>query len=165
MTLVEVLQVFGQCKRYVHRPPRSVLIAGRGPGAWSSAAPPRAGIRVSVFEKRPALSRASRASTFHTADSGIPGRLGVASAIGAGRCEESATWRKISSGPFEMSDCAGDRLSLRCIFEQANTHADDPESLEGLPNRRGSIQCEVIAAEKALVRLLADIRMTAGPSR
>ena len=63
-----------------------VLVAGAGPvGLVTALLLAGAGVPVRVFEKREALSRASRASTFHPPTLEILDELGLAGAAGERR--------------------------------------------------------------------------------
>ncbi|WP_144185847.1 FAD-dependent oxidoreductase [Elioraea rosea] len=78
----------------------TVLIAGAGPvGLTAALALYRAGFAVRVFEKRPSLSAASRASTFHPSTLGVLDRLGVAGALlPLGRRVEALAWLTAGRG-------------------------------------------------------------------
>jgi 2-polyprenyl-6-methoxyphenol hydroxylase-like FAD-dependent oxidoreductase len=78
----------------------TVLVAGAGPvGLTAALALHRAGIGVRVIEKRPALTAASRASTFHPSTLGILARLGVAEALlPLGRRIDALAWLSAGRG-------------------------------------------------------------------
>ena len=79
-----------------------VLVAGAGPvGLTAALALAEAGIAVTVAEKRPALSAASRASTFHPPTLAILHRLGVLDEVHhRGQVADRVQYRTASDGIF-----------------------------------------------------------------
>lgn len=94
----------------------TVLIAGAGPvGLTAAVALHRAGFAVRVFEKRPSLSAASRASTFHPSTLGVLDRLGVAEALlPLGRRVEALAWLTAGHGADAVMPMA--HLARRTSF-------------------------------------------------
>ncbi len=94
----------------------TVLIAGAGPvGLTAALALHRAGIPVRVFERRPALTAASRASTFHPSTLGVLDRLGIAHALlPLGRRVEALAWLTAGHGADAVMETA--LLARRTAF-------------------------------------------------
>lgn len=78
----------------------TVLVVGAGPvGLTAAAALHRAGVAVRVLERRPGLTAASRASTFHPASLAVLDRLGVAERlVTLGRRVDALAWLTAGRG-------------------------------------------------------------------
>ncbi|MFE0646877.1 FAD-dependent oxidoreductase, partial [Streptomyces sp. NPDC058877] len=77
---------------------RPVVVVGAGPvGLTTALVLAQGGVPVTVLESGPALSTASRASTFHPATLDLLDELGVASALrAAGREVHEIQWRDLA---------------------------------------------------------------------
>lgn len=145
-----------------------VLVAGAGPvGLVTALLLARAGIPVRVFEKREALSRASRASTFHPPTLEILDQLGLAgAAVSAGRVVREIQYLDAAHkvlARFDMSDLAAETpFPFRLHYEQAELTQTILKILTQLPNTEVSFGAEVIGAETAGERVAADVRFAAG---
>ena len=145
-----------------------VLVAGAGPvGLVTALLLARAGIPVRVFEKRGALSRASRASTFHPPTLAILDELGVAdTAVSAGRVVREIQYRDAAHkvlARFDMSDLAAEtRFPFRLHYEQAELTRTILAVLRQLPGAEVTFEAEVVGAETAGGHVAADIRFASG---
>jgi 3-(3-hydroxy-phenyl)propionate hydroxylase len=116
-----------------------VFIAGAGPvGLSAAAALVRAGVPVTVFEGASALSRESRASTFHPSTLDMLGDLGVADALVAtGLIAPRVQYRTRRDGIIAAFDFAGiadvTRHPYRLQSEQHNLTRIIDAELRGDP--------------------------------
>lgn len=124
-----------------------ILIAGAGPvGLVAAVALHQAGLPVAVFEKRPALGAASRASTFHPSTLEVLDRLGVlAPLIPRGRRIDRLGWFRAGAGLAAQLDLAllegHARFAWRWHFEQAGL---TPALLAALPAGTVRFGAEVV---------------------
>lgn len=145
-----------------------VLVAGAGPvGLVTALLLARAGIPVRVFEKREALSRASRASTFHPPTLEILDELGLAgAAVSAGRVVREIQYLDASHkvlARFDMSDLAAETpFPFRLHYEQAELTHTILGALRQLPNAEVGFGAEVIGAETVGRLVAAEIRFGSG---
>lgn len=145
-----------------------VLVAGAGPvGLVTALLLARAGIRVRVFEKREALSRASRASTFHPPTLAILDELGVAdTAVSAGRVVREIQYLNdvhTVLARFDMSHLATETpFPFRLHYEQAELTYTILGALKQLPNAEVNFGAEVVGAETAGSKVAVDVRFAAG---
>ena len=145
-----------------------VLVAGAGPvGLVTALLLAGAGVRVRVFEKREALSRASRASTFHPPTLAILDELGLAdTAVSAGRIVREIQYLDGAHqvlARFDLSVLATETpFPFRLHYEQADLTRNIVGVLQQLPNADLTFGAEVIGAETAGPRVTADIRFPAG---
>lgn len=88
------------------RPP--VVVVGAGPvGLTAALVLAREGVEVTVFETLPALSTASRASTFHPSTLDLLGELGVGrDLVSVGRKVSRIQWRDLDGGVHAEMDYA-----------------------------------------------------------
>jgi 3-(3-hydroxy-phenyl)propionate hydroxylase len=116
-----------------------VFIAGAGPvGLSAAAALVHAGVPVTVFEGASALSRESRASTFHPSTLDMLGNLGVADALVAtGLIAPRVQYRTRRDGVIAAFDFAGiadvTRHPYRLQSEQHNLTRIIDGKLRGEP--------------------------------
>ena len=145
-----------------------VLVAGAGPvGLVTALLLARAGIQVRVFEKREALSRASRASTFHPPTLAILGELGLAdTAVNAGRLVREIQYLDGAHrvlARFDMSVLETETpFPFRLHYEQAELTRDIVGALRRLPNAEVNFGAEVIGAETSGSKVAVDVRFAAG---
>jgi 3-(3-hydroxy-phenyl)propionate hydroxylase len=131
-----------------------VFIAGAGPvGLSAAAALVRAGIPVTVFEGAAALSRESRASTFHPSTLDMLGDLGVADAlIATGLMAPRVQYRTRRDGVIAAFDFAGiadvTRHPYRLQSEQHNLTRIIDGSLRGDPDYSIEFDRRVCAARQ-----------------
>lgn len=145
-----------------------VLVAGAGPvGLVTALLLARAGIPVRAFEKRQALSRASRASTFHPPTLEILDELGLAgAAVSAGRVVREIQYLDAGHkvlARFDMSGLAAETpFPFRLHYEQAELTQTILGVLRQLPNAEVSFGAEVIGAETVGRQVAAEIRIGSG---
>jgi 2-polyprenyl-6-methoxyphenol hydroxylase-like FAD-dependent oxidoreductase len=145
-----------------------ILIAGAGPvGLTAALALHQAGVSVSVFEKRAALSPASRASTFHASTLDLLDRLGVLGGLlGQGRRIDRIGWFRAGAGPAALLDLAllegHAKFPQRWHFEQAKL---TPALLAALPPGTVRFNTEVLGAtqhDDGVVLTLSDGSQVSG---
>ncbi len=113
-----------------------ILIAGAGPvGLTLALALARRGIEVRVLEKRPALSAASRASTFHPPTLEALEELGVlAPLLPGGVRVDRLLWRRVDNGVAAVLDMAVLAAETRFPFRWHREQKDlTPALLAALP--------------------------------
>src|ERR1700722_8644893 len=131
-----------------------IFIAGAGPvGLIAAAALVRAGIPVTVFEAAPALSRESRASTFHPSTLDMLDDLGVADALVAtGLIAPRVQYRSRRDGVIAAFDFAAiedlTRHPYRLQSEQHNLTRIIDASLRGDPHYRIEFDRRVCGARQ-----------------
>ena len=131
-----------------------VFIAGAGPvGLSAAAALVRAGVPVTVFEGAAALSRESRASTFHPSTLDMLGDLGVADALVAtGLIAPRVQYRTRRDGVIAAFDFAGiadvTRHPYRLQSEQHNLTRIIDRKLRGDSNYSIEFDRRVCAARQ-----------------
>ncbi|HLH87627.1 MAG TPA: FAD-dependent monooxygenase [Xanthobacteraceae bacterium] len=131
-----------------------VLIAGAGPvGLSAAAALVRAGVPVTVLESASALSRESRASTFHPSTLDMLGDLGVADALVAtGLIAPRVQYRTRRDGVIAAFDFAGiadlTRHPYRLQSEQHNLTRIIDRKLRGEPGYAIEFDRRVCAARQ-----------------
>src|SRR5882757_9539370 len=131
-----------------------VFVAGAGPvGLVAAAALVRRGIPVTVFEGAPALSRESRASTFHPSTLDMLDDLGVADALVAtGLVAPRLQYRTRRDGVIAAFDFAGiadvTRHPYRLQSEQHNLTRIIDGALRADPNYRIEFDRRVCAARQ-----------------
>jgi 3-(3-hydroxy-phenyl)propionate hydroxylase len=131
-----------------------VFIAGAGPvGLAAAAALVRAGVPVTVFEGAPALSRESRASTFHPSTLDMLDDLGLAEAlIATGLVAPRVQYRTRHDGVIAAFDFAAiadvTRHPYRLQSEQNNLTRIIDGALRAEPNYRIEFDQRVCAARQ-----------------
>ena len=148
-----------------------VIIAGAGPvGLTAGLALARAGVRVTVFEKRDSPNRVSRASTFH------PPTIGILDALGASDdlLERGTRVPEIRFIDLEGGDIARLDLSLlsddtrfpfRVHYEQAALSDRLLAALGRLPNAAVHYAGEVTAVWQDAHGVSVDVATPAGLRR
>lgn len=126
-----------------------VVVAGAGPvGLTAALVLAEAGIAVTVAEKRPALSAASKASTFHPPTLAILHRLGVLEEVHhRGQVADRVQYRTASDGIFAEFALAALKdetaFPYRLHLEQAQVTPIILERLRGFPHTRVLFDAEV----------------------
>jgi 2-polyprenyl-6-methoxyphenol hydroxylase-like FAD-dependent oxidoreductase len=119
-----------------------ILVAGAGPvGLVAALCLAQRGLRVTVLEKRPALSAASRASTFHAPTMEIFERLGILDAVrDRGHRVDRIHYYGVAEGlvaDFDLGLLAPHtRFPQRLHLEQSEICAAILPRLHALPNAR-----------------------------
>src|SRR5262249_29858809 len=135
-------------------PEDRVFIAGAGPvGLSAAAALVRQGVPVTVFEGAAALSRESRASTFHPSTLDLLDELGLAEAlIASGLVAPRVQSRTRHDGviaAFDFSAIADvTRHPYRLQSEQHNLTRIIDAKLRGDPNYRIAFDARVVGARQ-----------------
>jgi 2-polyprenyl-6-methoxyphenol hydroxylase-like FAD-dependent oxidoreductase len=145
-----------------------VLIAGAGPvGLTAALALAKAGIAVTVAEKRPALSAASRASTFHPPTLAILDRLHVLDEVHhRGQVADRVQYRTPRDGifaEFPLSSLSSDTaFPYRLHLEQAQVTPIILERLRGYRHARILFDAEVQHVAQHGPRVVVRVRHGAG---
>lgn len=147
---------------------REVVVAGAGPvGLTAALVLADAGIAVTVAEKRPALSTASKASTFHPPTLAILDRLQVLDAVkAAGYVVDRVQYRTARDGvfaEFALASLAQDTaFPFRLHLEQAELTAVMLQRLRQHPHARVLFDAEVQAVVQEGSRVTARVRHGTG---
>ena len=145
-----------------------VIVAGAGPvGLTAALALAQAGIAVTVAEKRPALSAASRASTFHPPTLAILHRLGVLDEVHhRGQVAERVQYRTPGDGifaEFPLSALEGETaFPYRLHLEQAQVTPIILERLGAFRHARILFDAEIQHVVQQGARVVARVRHGAG---
>jgi len=145
-----------------------VLIAGAGPvGLTAALALAEAGIAVTVAEKRPALSAASRASTFHPPTLAILDRLEVLDEVHhRGQVADRVQYRTPHDGifaEFALATLAGETpFPYRLHLEQAQVTPIILDRLRAYRHARVLFDAEVQHVAQHGARLIVRVRHGAG---
>ncbi len=144
-----------------------VLVAGAGPvGLTAALALAEAGIGVTVVEKRPALSAASRASTFHPPTLAILHRLGVLDEVHhRGQVADRVQYRTPEGifAEFALAALEGEtRFPYRLHLEQAQVTPIILERLKGFRHARVLFDAEVQHVAQQGPRVVVRVRHGAG---
>ena len=142
-------------------PASHVIVCGAGPvGLLTALRLARAGVSVTVLEKRAQINTASKASTFHPPTLDILDRLGLFAPVRSrGFFVHEAQYRTVE-GPFARFDFAtiADLTDhpYRMHLEQAEVAKAAIEALNALPNARIMFEAEALSThdlgERASVR-------------
>ncbi len=147
---------------------REVIVAGAGPvGLTAALALADAGVAVTVAEKRPALSTASKASTFHPPTLAILDRLRVLDAVKhEGQLVDRVQYRTASDGVFAefgLDALAPDTpFPFRLHLEQAQLTPIMLERLRAHPQARVLFDAEVRQVAQEGARVIAQVRHGTG---
>jgi 2-polyprenyl-6-methoxyphenol hydroxylase-like FAD-dependent oxidoreductase len=144
-----------------------VLIAGAGPvGLTAALALAEAGIGVTVAEKRPALSAASRASTFHPPTLAILDRLDVLDEVHhRGQVADRVQYRTPEGifAEFALAALEGEtRFPYRLHLEQAQVTPIILDRLKAFPHARVLFDAEVQRVTQQGSRVVVRVRHGAG---
>jgi 2-polyprenyl-6-methoxyphenol hydroxylase-like FAD-dependent oxidoreductase len=144
-----------------------VIVAGAGPvGLTAALALAEAGVPVTVAEKRPALSAASRASTFHPPTLAILDRLGVLDEVHhRGQVAERVQYRTPAGvfAEFPLAALEGEtRFPYRLHLEQAQVTPIILERLRAYPHARLLFDAEVTQVVQRGERVVVRVRHGAG---
>jgi 2-polyprenyl-6-methoxyphenol hydroxylase-like FAD-dependent oxidoreductase len=145
-----------------------VLVAGAGPvGLTAALLVADAGIPVTVAEKRPALSAASRASTFHPPTLAILDRMGVLDDVhDRGQVADRLQYRTVSDGvfaEFSMEALRGETaFPYRLHLEQAQLTPIILERLRRHAHARVLFDAELQEVAQHGSRVVARVRHGAG---
>ncbi|HEV2909346.1 MAG TPA: NAD(P)/FAD-dependent oxidoreductase [Candidatus Eremiobacteraceae bacterium] len=145
-----------------------VLVAGAGPvGLIAALTLADAGIAVTVAEKRPALSAASRASTFHPPSLAILDRLGVLEEVHhRGQVADRVQYRTANDGvfaEFAMSALKDDTaFPYRLHLEQAQVTPIILDRLRAHHHARILFDAEVKHVAQHGARVVMRVRHGAG---
>ena len=145
-----------------------VLVAGAGPvGLTAALALADAGIAVTVAEKRPSLSAASRASTFHPPTLAILDRLGVLDEVhDRGQVADRLQYRTTADGvfaQFAMSSLEGETaFPYRLHLEQAQVTPIMLDRLRRHAHARVLFDAEVRAVAQHGPNVVVRVRHGAG---
>ena len=144
------------------------LVAGAGPvGLTAALLLADAGVAVTVAEKRPALSAASRASTFHPPTLAILNRLGVLDEVHhRGQVADRVQFRTASGGvfaQFALADLNGETpFPYRLHLEQAQLTPIILERLRKHRHARVLFDAEVQHVAQHGPRVVVRVRHGAG---
>ncbi len=147
---------------------REVIVAGAGPvGLTAALALADAGIPVTVAEKRPGLSTASKASTFHPPTLAILDRLHVLEAVKhEGYVVDRVQYRTASDGvfaEFALATLAGDTdFPFRLHLEQAQLTPIMLQRLRQHPHARVLFDAEVQQVVQEGSRVTARVKHGTG---
>lgn len=147
---------------------REVIVAGAGPvGLTAALALADAGVAVTLVEKRPALSTASKASTFHPPTLAILDRLHVLDAVKhAGEVVDRVQYRTASDGvfaEFRLDALATDTpFPFRMHLEQAQLTPFMLQRLRAHAHARVLFDAEVKQVVQAGARVTVQVRHGTG---
>ena len=142
----------------------AVVVAGAGPvGLTAALLLAEAGIPVTVVEKRPQLSAASKASTFHPPTLAMLHHLGVLEALqGRGEIVDRLQYRTAADGifaEFPLSDLRGETpFPYRLHLEQAQLTAILLDKLSAYPHARVLFGAELVDVASSARAAQAHIR-------
>jgi 2-polyprenyl-6-methoxyphenol hydroxylase-like FAD-dependent oxidoreductase len=144
-----------------------VIVAGAGPvGLTAALALAEAGVAVTVAEKRPALSAASRASTFHPPTLAILDRLEVLDEVHhRGQVAERVQYRTPDGvfAEFPLAALEGEtRFPYRLHLEQAQVTPIILERLRAYRHARVLFDAEVQQVVQRGERVVVRVRHGAG---
>lgn len=147
---------------------REVIVVGAGPvGLTAALALADAGVPVTLVEKRPALSTASKASTFHPPTLAILDRLQVLEAVKhEGEVVDRVQYRTASDGifaEFRLDALARDTpFPFRLHLEQARLTPFMLERLRAHPHARVLFDAEVKQVVQEGARVTVQVRHGTG---
>ena len=147
--------------------PADAIVAGAGPvGLTAALALAQAGVGVTVVEKRPALSAASRASTFHPPTLAILHRLGVLEEVHhRGQVADRVQYRTPEGifAEFALADLEGQtQFPYRLHLEQAQVTPIILDRLKSFRNARVLFDAEVQHVAQQGPRVVVRVRHGAG---